>query len=466
MRASARNGAWSSTISTRTAIPRCSRGARAGHHRVNPAVRPRGRPLLPAAASPDSASRPSRPRGARHVVDRHVDPAAPPRRLLRPHLPAVVVVVAVLRSSTWRPPRSSPAARWSPRSSSSVVTDGRAGYRDLGARMIRWRVGWTWWLVAVGTPLAVLAVAAAANVAIWGAPAPVLATLAWSQLALVAAIRFVNPLDGPLGEEPGWRGYAVPQLQAQRSPLASGLVLARVRGAVAPAAGGDRPARAGRPADHVRDHPGLRVAVQPDRRQRADDDGVPHRAGHCQLRRRSASPGPTRRAWTGSSGRSGSSSPSAWSCSTGRRGGPPGGRGRRAAAGGRRHAMSTVPGHHGLPARRRAVYSRPAARAAAFGRRAPSRRAAGAMAGDAVARPLSRGSAELVDRFAAPGRRRGVLGRALGCGRRGGARVSSCPVVPGCRRARRGDPPARRRLVRRLRADRLAPPPGQPQRRC
>jgi membrane protease YdiL (CAAX protease family) len=105
------------------------------------------------------------------------------------------------------------------------VTEGRAGYRDLGARMIRWRVGWTWWLVAVGTPLAVLAVAAVANVAIWGAPAPVLATIAWSQVALGAAVRFVNPLDGPLGEEPGWRGYAVPRLQAQHSPLVSGVVL-------------------------------------------------------------------------------------------------------------------------------------------------------------------------------------------------------------------------------------------------
>ena len=105
------------------------------------------------------------------------------------------------------------------------VTEGRAGYRDLGARMIRWRVGWTWWLVAVGTPLAVLAVAAVANVAIWGAPAPVLATIAWSQIALGAAVRFVNPLDGPLGEEPGWRGYAVPRLQAQHSPLVSGVVL-------------------------------------------------------------------------------------------------------------------------------------------------------------------------------------------------------------------------------------------------
>ena len=33
------------------------------------------------------------------------------------------------------------------------VAEGPAGYRDLGARMIRWRVGWIWWFVAIGTPL-------------------------------------------------------------------------------------------------------------------------------------------------------------------------------------------------------------------------------------------------------------------------------------------------------------------------
>jgi membrane protease YdiL (CAAX protease family) len=106
------------------------------------------------------------------------------------------------------------------------VAEGGPGYRRLGARMIHWRVGWQWWLVAIGTPLAVLAVAVLANVAIWGAPAPVLAGMAWSSLALVFAVRFINPLDGPLGEEPGWRGYAVPRLQTARSPLAAGLVLA------------------------------------------------------------------------------------------------------------------------------------------------------------------------------------------------------------------------------------------------
>ncbi|MCA1697117.1 MAG: CPBP family intramembrane metalloprotease [Actinobacteria bacterium] len=49
--------------------------------------------------------------------------------------------------------------------------------------------------------------------------------MAWPTLALVFAVRFVNPLDGPLGEEPGWRGYALPQLQARRAPLEAALIL-------------------------------------------------------------------------------------------------------------------------------------------------------------------------------------------------------------------------------------------------
>ena len=105
------------------------------------------------------------------------------------------------------------------------VTEGRAGYRAWGARLLRWRVGWVWWAVAIGTPLAVLALASTANVVLWGAPVPVLAQLPWTSVLLFAALRFVDPLDGPFGEEPGWRAYAVPQMQTSRSPLAVALVL-------------------------------------------------------------------------------------------------------------------------------------------------------------------------------------------------------------------------------------------------
>ena len=43
---------------------------------------------------------------------------------------------------------------------------------------------------------------------------------------MVFAVRLINPLDGPLGEEPGWRGFALPTLQTQYSPLLATLILA------------------------------------------------------------------------------------------------------------------------------------------------------------------------------------------------------------------------------------------------
>ena len=55
-----------------------------------------------------------------------------------------------------------------------------------------------------------------------------LGDLPWSSFALLFAVRLVNPMDGPMGEEPAWRGYAVPQLQARRSPLRSAVILGLV----------------------------------------------------------------------------------------------------------------------------------------------------------------------------------------------------------------------------------------------
>src|SRR5215207_10747765 len=106
------------------------------------------------------------------------------------------------------------------------ITQGLSGLRDLGSRMIRWRVGWYWYVVAIGLPLAVLQVAVALNVAL-GAGAPSLAQLGpLSSLIVVFAVRLINPLDGPMGQEPGWRGFAQPRLQANCSPLLATLILA------------------------------------------------------------------------------------------------------------------------------------------------------------------------------------------------------------------------------------------------
>jgi len=92
--------------------------------------------------------------------------------------------------------------------------------------MIRWRVRWYWYAVALGLPLAVLLTTVALNGAL-GAGTPSLAGVgSLSTILMVFAVRLINPLDGPMGEEPGWRGVALPGLQASRSPLVATLILA------------------------------------------------------------------------------------------------------------------------------------------------------------------------------------------------------------------------------------------------
>ena len=105
------------------------------------------------------------------------------------------------------------------------LTQGWAGLRELGLRMIRWRVRWYWYVVAIGLPLGVHLVTVGLNVAA-GAGVPSLTFSSFTTFLVVFAVRMVNPADGPLGEHPGWNGVALPGLQAERSPLLAAMILA------------------------------------------------------------------------------------------------------------------------------------------------------------------------------------------------------------------------------------------------
>src|SRR5918995_1878570 len=105
------------------------------------------------------------------------------------------------------------------------LTQGVAGLKELGLRMIRWRVRWYWYALAIGIPLAVLGLIVGLNVAL-GASAPSLVEYSsLSTILLVFGTKLISPGDGPLGEEPGWRGFALPGLQGTLSPLVSTLIL-------------------------------------------------------------------------------------------------------------------------------------------------------------------------------------------------------------------------------------------------
>jgi uncharacterized protein len=106
----------------------------------------------------------------------------------------------------------------------TAVVDGRRGLRELVSRMIRWRVGWQWYAAAILIPLAVVFGTGGLNVAL-GAPDSVIRDLSISEAVLLFAMRLVIPVFSPIGEEPGWRGFALPRLLADRSPFEATLFL-------------------------------------------------------------------------------------------------------------------------------------------------------------------------------------------------------------------------------------------------
>ena len=106
-----------------------------------------------------------------------------------------------------------------------LIAEGLPGLARIGRRLIQWRVNWIWYAAAIGLPLLVHAVAIGLNMAA-GAPAPSGAQFQpWYAVLLLFGLRMVNPTDGPLGEEPAWRGFAQPRLQSKWSPLVSTAVL-------------------------------------------------------------------------------------------------------------------------------------------------------------------------------------------------------------------------------------------------
>jgi len=98
----------------------------------------------------------------------------------------------------------------------AAVIEGRAGVKALLARAVQWRVGWQWYDIAIGLPVFVALFAVIANKLLGGQmPADASGSL---DLTMTLALLVV-------GEELGWRGFALPRLQARHSSLVASLIL-------------------------------------------------------------------------------------------------------------------------------------------------------------------------------------------------------------------------------------------------
>lgn len=108
----------------------------------------------------------------------------------------------------------------------TVVIEGRPGVAELGARVARWRVGWSWWLLVAGT--AALALLGLVVPLLTGDDVPGLQAFSrysgMGELGLAGMLVVAFVVNG-LGEETGWRGFAVERLLARRGLTATAVVV-------------------------------------------------------------------------------------------------------------------------------------------------------------------------------------------------------------------------------------------------
>jgi membrane protease YdiL (CAAX protease family) len=109
-----------------------------------------------------------------------------------------------------------------------AIAMGRGELRRLLDGFSPGRVAPRWALIALILPLAMIAVAIGFSIGVFGAAVPVVTTAVVG--ALVVEFVRVLFLGGPLEEELGWRGFALPRLQATRSAFTASVLLGAVWG--------------------------------------------------------------------------------------------------------------------------------------------------------------------------------------------------------------------------------------------
>jgi membrane protease YdiL (CAAX protease family) len=112
---------------------------------------------------------------------------------------------------------------WMPSLAAALVVgalEGREGVARLFGKLIRFRMAARWYLAAL-IPIGLVGASVSAYRLSGGLPqvGVSLTPAFWVNLVLV------NFFTGPTGEEPGWRGFALPRLMQRFSPLTASLIL-------------------------------------------------------------------------------------------------------------------------------------------------------------------------------------------------------------------------------------------------
>ena len=101
--------------------------------------------------------------------------------------------------------------------------EGKSGVRKIFASMFNWQVKARWWAASIVLLAGLFAIATALSALITGAVPDASAGIYLNGGNVIIVLLLL--LFGSFGEEPGWRGFALPRLQQGRTPLKATLIL-------------------------------------------------------------------------------------------------------------------------------------------------------------------------------------------------------------------------------------------------
>jgi membrane protease YdiL (CAAX protease family) len=102
------------------------------------------------------------------------------------------------------------------------ITEGRLGMSRLLRQLVLRRVSFKWYLFAlIGLP----AIMVLSVIFLPGVLTSFQGLAGLAPLPMIALFVYIFFLGGPLGEEPGWRGFALPRLQGRFGSLVGSLIL-------------------------------------------------------------------------------------------------------------------------------------------------------------------------------------------------------------------------------------------------
>jgi membrane protease YdiL (CAAX protease family) len=97
------------------------------------------------------------------------------------------------------------------------IIEGRSGVKQLLRRAIQGRTQWKWIAVAVGLPILISAMVVVLNAVLLGKPIAIVPNEVPIFTLIIGLL--------VIGEEIGWRGFALPRLQARFNSLTASLIL-------------------------------------------------------------------------------------------------------------------------------------------------------------------------------------------------------------------------------------------------